>query len=46
MTGEDGGPVVKAAEEAEVLKALLLVQGNRRIVVINVPWYLAEPGRR
>ena len=22
------------------LKALLLVQGNRRIVVINVPWYL------
>lgn len=23
-----------------VLKALLLIQGNRRIVVINVPWYL------
>lgn len=23
-----------------VLKALLLVRGNRRIVVINVPWYL------
>ncbi len=23
-----------------VLKALLLLQGNRRIVVINVPWYL------
>ncbi len=23
-----------------ILKALLLVQGNRRIVVINVPWYL------
>jgi amino acid transporter len=23
-----------------VLKALLLMQGNRRIVVINVPWYL------
>ena len=25
-----------------VLKALLLWQGNRRIVVINVPWYLCE----
>ena len=24
-----------------VLKALLLVKGNRRIVVINVPWYLS-----
>ena len=23
-----------------VLKAMLLVQGNRRIVVVNVPWYL------
>ena len=23
-----------------VLKARLLLQGNRRIVVINVPWYL------
>ncbi len=23
-----------------VLKALLLIQGNRRIVVVNVPWYL------
>ena len=23
-----------------VLKALLLLKGNRRIVVINVPWYL------
>lgn len=25
-----------------VLKALLLWQGNRRIVVINVPWYLCD----
>ncbi len=25
-----------------VLKALLLLKGNRRIVVINVPWYLPE----
>ncbi len=25
-----------------VLKALLLLQGNRRIVVINVPWYLPQ----
>ena len=23
-----------------VLKAMLLMQGNRRIVVVNVPWYL------
>jgi len=29
---------------ATALKALLLVQGNRRTVVINVPWY-ARPGR-
>ncbi len=25
-----------------VLKALLLLEGNRRIVVINVPWYLSH----
>lgn len=29
-------------QRAEVLKALLLVQGGQRVVVINVPWYLAE----
>jgi hypothetical protein len=27
-------------KRAAVLKALLLVKGNRRITVINVPWYL------
>src|SRR5215471_16882995 len=27
-------------KRASVLKALLLLKGNRRIVVINVPWYL------
>jgi len=27
-------------KRASVLKALLLVQGNQRIIVINVPWYL------
>lgn len=27
-------------QRAEVLKALLLVKGNQRIVVMNVPWYL------
>ncbi|HEX2712815.1 MAG TPA: amino acid permease, partial [Candidatus Acidoferrales bacterium] len=27
-------------KRAEVLKALLLLRGNQRIVVINVPWYL------
>ena len=27
-----------------VLKALLLLQGNRRILVINVPWYLSQAG--
>ena len=27
-------------QRAAVLKALLLVKGNQRINVINVPWYL------
>jgi amino acid transporter len=27
-------------QRAEVLKALLLVQGSRNIVLINVPWYI------
>ena len=27
-----------------VLKALLLLQGNRRILIINVPWYLSQAG--
>ncbi|MGO9228250.1 MAG: APC family permease [Bryobacteraceae bacterium] len=27
---------------SEVLKALLLFQGERRITVVNIPWYLAE----
>ena len=27
-------------QRAEVLKAMLLVKGNQRIVVMNVPWYL------
>jgi len=27
-------------KRASVLKALLLLRGNQRIVVINVPWYL------
>ena len=27
-------------QRASLLKALLLVKGNGRIVVINVPWYL------
>ncbi len=25
---------------ADLLKVILLVRGNRRIVVINIPWYL------
>jgi hypothetical protein len=25
---------------ADLLKVMLLVRGNRRIVVINIPWYL------
>jgi hypothetical protein len=25
---------------ADLLKVLLLVQGNRRIIVVNIPWYL------
>ncbi len=29
---------------ADVLKLILLVRGNRRIVVINIPWYLDEIG--
>ena len=27
---------------SEVLKALLLFQGERRITVVNIPWYLAD----
>ena len=27
-------------QRAELLKLLLLVRGNQRIVVINIPWYL------
>jgi len=29
-------------KRASVLKALLLLRGNQRIVVVNVPWYLAD----
>lgn len=29
-------------KRASVLKALLLLRGNQRIIVINVPWYLAS----
>jgi hypothetical protein len=25
---------------ADLLKVVLLVRGNRRIIVINIPWYL------
>jgi len=27
---------------ADLLKVILLMRGNRRIVVINIPWYLEE----
>jgi len=27
-------------QRASLLKAMLLVKGNERVVVINVPWYL------
>jgi hypothetical protein len=27
-------------KRAAVLKSLLLLKGNQRIIVINVPWYL------
>jgi hypothetical protein len=27
---------------ADLLKVMLLVRGNQRIVVINIPWYLKE----
>jgi hypothetical protein len=27
---------------ADLLKVLLLVRGNQRIIVINIPWYLQE----
>ena len=29
-------------QRAQVLKAWLLTKGNRRIVLINVPWYLKD----
>jgi amino acid transporter len=28
---------------ADLLKVILLVRGSRRIIVINIPWYLEEP---
>lgn len=30
-------------QRANVLKLLLLLKGNERILVINIPWYLHEP---
>jgi hypothetical protein len=33
-------------QRAQVLKLLLLVRGSQRIVVVNVPFYLSEPGDR
>jgi amino acid transporter len=30
-------------QRAQVLKFLLLVKGNQRIVVLNIPWYLDRP---
>ena len=27
-------------KRAEILKWLLLLRGNRRIVIVNVPWYI------
>jgi hypothetical protein len=29
-------------QRGELLTALLLLNGNRRIVIVNVPWYLGE----
>jgi amino acid transporter len=31
-------------QRGELLAALLLVKGDRRIVIINVPWYLSDGG--
>lgn len=28
---------------SDLLKVILLMRGNRRIIVVNVPWYLEEP---
>jgi amino acid transporter len=30
-------------QRAQVLKLLLLLKGSQRVLVINVPWYLAKP---
>jgi amino acid transporter len=30
-------------QRAQVLKLLLLVKGNQRVLVINIPWYLDKP---
>ena len=27
---------------ADLLKVMLLLRGNRRIIVINIPWYMDE----
>jgi len=31
---------------ADLLKVLLLMQGNRNVVVINIPWYLDREKNR
>ncbi len=28
---------------SDLLKVILLMRGNRRIIVVNIPWYLEEP---
>ena len=30
-------------QRANLLKLMLLVKGNQRILVINIPWYLTSP---
>ena len=33
-------------QRVQLLKLLLLLKGNQRIVVINIPWYICRPGPR
>ena len=41
--GVSGKTVVAVSlhnQQSQVLKVLLLLRGNQRIIVINIPWYL------
>jgi hypothetical protein len=36
------GPATRLLDRATGLKAALLLRGDQRVVIINVPWYLKD----